>query len=221
MATVTIISYTGKPFANRIDAGRIMAEKLEYLNSKEAVILGIPRGGIIVGAEVARILGSEFDIVLTRKLGSPGNPELAIGAVSENGDVIINKILAFESGADKEYIQEEKTRQLAEISRRNKIYRRLRPRLPLKGKIAVIIDDGVATGATMQSALMAARREEPKSIIAAFPVGTRDSIAKLSEYADEIICLRLPDYFAAVGQFYLEFPQVSDEEIIKILSNYN
>ena len=90
-----------------------MAEKLEYLNSKEAVILGIPRGGIIVGAEVARILGSEFDIVLTRKLGLPGNPELAIGAVSENGDVIINKILAFESGADKEYIQEEKTRQLA------------------------------------------------------------------------------------------------------------
>ena len=217
MATITIISYSGKPFANRIDAGRIMAEKVRYLNSKDTVVLGIPRGGIIVAAEVARILGSEFDIVLTRKLGAPGNPELAIGAVSENGDVIIDKILAFEAGVDKEYIQEEKTRQLAEILRRNAIYRKLCPKVPLKGKVAIVIDDGVATGATMQSALMAVRREEPKSIITAFPVGTQDSISKLSQYADEIICLRLPDYFSAVGQFYLEFPQVSDEEIVKIL----
>ena len=219
MATITIISYSGKPFANRVDAGRAMADNLCYLKSKDTVVLGIPRGGIIVGAEVARILGSEFDIVLTRKLGAPGNPELAIGAVSENGDIILDKILAFEAGVGKEYIQEEKARQLVEILRRNKIYRKLCPKVPLKGKTAIIIDDGIATGATMQSALMAVRREEPKSVIAAFPVGTQDSITKLSQYADEIICLRLPDYFSAVGQFYLEFPQVSDEEIVKILEN--
>ncbi|MGA2774992.1 MAG: phosphoribosyltransferase family protein [Candidatus Omnitrophota bacterium] len=219
MADIRIVSHSNKPFASRVEAGRLLAEQLKYLNSEEIVVLGIPRGGIIVAAEVAGILKSKFDIILSRKLGSPCNPELAIGAVSESGEIILNDLLVSEIGVDKAYIQEEKERQLAEISRRNKIYRKVFPKVSLKDRIAVIIDDGVATGATVQSGLMAVCQEKARSIIAAFPIAAQESISKLSSYADEIICLRVPDYFASVGQFYLKFPQVSDEEVIEVLKH--
>ncbi|MFA5276713.1 MAG: phosphoribosyltransferase family protein [Candidatus Omnitrophota bacterium] len=219
MADIRIVSYSNKPFADRSEAGRLLAEQLKYLNSEDTVVLGIPRGGIIVAAVVAGILKSKFDIMLSRKLGAPGNPEFAIGAVSESGEIILNDLLVTGTGADSIYIQEEKKRQLAGISRSKKIYRNVHPKITLKGKINVIVDDGAATGATMQSALMAAHQEEAKSIIAALPVATRDCISKLERYADEIICLKLPDYFSSVGQFYLEFSQVSDEEVIELLKH--
>lgn len=221
MGALHIISHSDEPFKDRQQAGRLLAEELKLWRGKAGVVLGIPRGGIIVAQELACFLSAELDIVLSRKLGAPLNSELAIGAVAEDGQALINKALAFETGADSAYIQEESSRQLEEISRRRKLYRDVRPKADLKGKWVVVTDDGLATGATMQSALWAARKDGPAGLIAALPVAAQESLEKISDYADEIICLRLPSFFAAVGQFYLEFGQTSDEEAIKILQkNY-
>jgi predicted phosphoribosyltransferase len=221
MGITRIISYSDEPFFDRREAGQLLADELRHLSDKETVVLGIPRGGIVVAAELAEALHADLDIVLSRKLGAPGNPELAIGAVSENGKFLINEEWAFQVGANKAYIEEEKARQWKEITRRREWYRDVRPKIDLKGKVVIVTDDGIATGATMEAALWVARQEGPKSLIGAVPVGAEDSLEKLTRYADELLCMRLPEFFAAVGQFYLNFPQVTDEEVLEILKkNY-
>jgi len=181
------------------------------------LVLGIPRGGVIVAAEIARILNAELDIVLSRKLGAPDNPELAIGAIAEDGRFFLNEILAAQVGADKSYVEAQKERQWLEIKDRIKRFRVVKPKVPLKGKTVIVTDDGVATGATMQAALLALRQEKPAKLIAALPVGAREAVELLADYGDEVIALRVPDYLGAIGQFYLDFGQVSDEEVLGIL----
>jgi predicted phosphoribosyltransferase len=190
---------------------------LKYLLDEKAVILGIPRGGIIVAAEISCLLNAELDIVLSRKLGAPGNPELAIGSIGEGGKLFLNENLAWRVGPDKNYIERERTRQLAEINNRTRRFRQVKAKVYLKGKIAVVTDDGVATGATMQAALWAARQEKPKKLIAAIPVGAKESLELLVDFADEVIVLRVPEFLGSVSQFYVHFDQNSDEEVSRLL----
>jgi len=218
MGKLRILSYSGEPFADRREAGALLAGELSHLQDGNTVVLGIPRGGIVVADELAMRLGVELDIVLARKLGAPHNPELALGAVSESGDVYINQEVAGYAGADKFYIRHEQEVQAKEIKRRAEMFRRARPKIPLEGKVVILTDDGIATGATMQAALWSLRREKPKTLIAAVPVAPPDSLNRLVGDADELLCLRAPSGFAAVGQFYENFRQVEDEEVLGLLS---
>lgn len=214
-----IVSYSDKAFGDRQEAGRLLAEELKNLGlgGKDTVILGIPRGGLIVAAEIAHKLNVDLDIMLSRKIGAPANPELAIGAVSEDGSLFIDDVVAFHTGADKPYIKQEKARQMTEIARRAALFRSVRPKVSLKDKTVIVTDDGLATGSTMQAALWAIRKEEPKKIIMAIPVSPQEALARISASADETICLRIPSFFSAVGQFYRNFVQTEDEEVLEIL----
>ena len=195
----------------------MLAGELTEYAGPDTVVLGIPRGGIIVAEELARRLDADFDVIIARKLGAPMNPELAIGAVSENGQLFLDrKILAY-MGADEEYLEDEKLRQQAVIAERLERYRQILPRLPLENRIVIVTDDGVATGATMLAALHAVRTENSAKLIAALPVGPDDTLARLAKEADETICLRVPPYFGALGRFYDDFSQVDNEKIIEIL----
>lgn len=217
MEKARIISYSEEPFSGRKEAGTLLAKELIKLRLKNAVVLGIPRGGVIIAKEIAAILGADLDIVLSRKLGCPGNPELAIGAVSEDGKLFLNEKLVSELGEDKPYIEQEKLRQLALIKQRIKQYRGVLAKLSLKDRYVIVTDDGLATGATMHAALWIARQERPNRLIAALPVGPADTIQSLAQDADDVICLRAPSFFTAIGQFYLDFSQVEDEDVLEIL----
>ena len=219
MGTLRIISDSSEPFRDRIEAGRLLAGELEKINSKKTVVLGIPRGGIIVANEIALGLEAQMDVVLAHKLGAPENKELAVGAVCENGMLFVNKTIAPYVGADDRYIEREKSYQLQEISRKVQLYRSILPKISLKERITIVTDDGVATGATMQAALWAIQQEKPKKLILALPVGPEDTVTKLSEDADETICLRTPLNFEALGRFYLSFSQVDDEQLLQILEH--
>jgi predicted phosphoribosyltransferase len=218
MGTLRIISDSGKPFSNRIEAGLSLAQQLQNYRGQNAAVLGIPRGGVIIAQQLANELQGDLDIVLSHKLGAPGNPELAIGAVCEDGKLFVDQMLSSYVDADKDYIKLEKAKQLSQIALRVKLYRQVLPKLPLKARIVIVTDDGVATGATMQAALWAVRQEKPEKIIAALPVGPQDSLEKLSEDADETVCLQSPPLFSALSQFYSQFPQVEDEELLEILA---
>jgi len=207
-------------FADRHDAAAQLSGRLDVYKPRHPVILGIPRGGIVIADTIARELDTDLDVVLTRKLGAPGNPELAIGAVSENGRVFIQRAIALAVGADEDYIQAEKTRQMAEIEARRARYRSVLARVPLQGRTAVLVDDGVATGATMRASVWAAREEGAAQTIVAVPVGAPDAIDMLRHEADEVICLLVPAYFYAIGQFFLDFRQIDDQEVMNILRSY-
>lgn len=215
--SVKVIAYTDKAFKDRQEAGRLLGKELINLRGENAVVLGIPRGGVLVAKEIADMLEADLDIVLSRKIGAPGNPELAIGAVTEDGSLFIDKAIAGHVGAESSYIQEEKARQMSEIKRRVALYRGALPKVSLKGKIVIITDDGIATGATMQAALLAGRHEEPKKLIVAVPVAAQENLMRVAHYADWTLCLRIPSFFAAVGQFYLNFAQTEDEDVLGIL----
>jgi len=163
------------------------------------------------------MLSAKLDIVLSRKIGAPGNPELAIGSVGENGRLFLNEGLASRVGADKSYIESEKIRQLAEIKNRIKKCRQVKPKVSLEGQTVIVIDDGVATGATMQAALLAAGREKAKKVIAAIPVAAKESVDLLANYADELIVLRVPEFLGSISQFYESFDQTSEEEVLSAL----
>jgi len=210
-----------KPFADRREAASRISERLAEYRARHPVILGIPRGGIVIADTIANELRADLDIVLTRKLGAPGNPELAIGAVSEHGEILIDARIAKSVGANDDYIQREKARQLAEIEKRRERYRSVLPKVPLQGRTAIIVDDGVATGATMRASIWASRAEGAAEVAVATPVGATDAIEMLREEADQVICLSIPEYFYAIGQFYLDFRQVEDEEVIRILKAHS
>ncbi len=217
MGKLRIVSYSDEPFRDRQEAGQLLAHELQEWRGQGAVALGIPRGGIVVARELAQALDAELDIVLSRKLRTPGHTELAMGSVAEDGKLFLNESVIREMRVERPYIQQERTRQLAEIARRRQLVREVRPKMPLEGKVVIVTDDGVATGATFQAALWAVRQEHPKTLIAAIPVGSEESVRMLARDADETICLRAPPFFAAVGQFYMRFSQVEDEDVLAIL----
>jgi len=220
VGTVRILSNSPEPFVDRREAGRLLARQLERFRAGRPVVLGIPRGGVVIAAEIADHLGGELDIVLSRKIGAPGNPELAIAAVAEDGRLFLDERIAERVGASGAFIAREQGRQLGEIARRVALFRAVRPKVPLHGRVVIVADDGLATGATMQAALWAAHRDQPGSMIAAVPVGAVDTIERLSRSVDELVCLRAPEEFGAVGRFYRTFNQVEDEEVLAILGRH-
>lgn len=217
MGKLRIISETGEPFSDRLEAGRMLAGELRGISGEKPVVLGIPRGGVIVANEIATELVAEFDIVLSHKLGAPANPELAIGAVCEDGSVFVDSRIASYVGADEQYIDKQRQLQLDALTHRAQMYRQIRPKLSLANRLVIVTDDGVATGATMQAALWAIKQEKPQRIIAALPVGPLEIMTKLSAAADETICLRVPPFFEALSRFYLSFEQVDDRQLLDIL----
>lgn len=217
MAQLRILSRSSTPFTDREEAGRLLARELIEYREQKAVVLGIPRGGIVVAREIAQALDTETDIILARKLRTPGQEELAMGSVTENGVVFLNQEVVKALGVTEAYIQQEKAYQLTEIKRRSELIRAVQPKIPLRGRVVIVTDDGVATGSTTQAALWAVRLEQPKKLIAAMPVGPENTIRRLAEDVDEMLCLRVPPLFSAVGQFYQQFNQVEDEEVLRIL----
>lgn len=217
MARLRIISHSSEAFRDRQEVGQLLAWELRNLPGRNLVVLGIPRGGIIVARELAQTLDAELDIVLAHKLRTPGHPELAMGSLTENGKIFLNEQVVTELGISHHYIEEETAAQLTEIKRRARLVRRIHPRVPLKGKIVIVTDDGVATGATTQAAFWAVRQEKPALLVAAIPVGPEDVVRRLAEGVDEMVCLRTPRFFSAVGQFYLRFEPVDDADVLKIL----
>ncbi|MGE5594349.1 MAG: phosphoribosyltransferase [Betaproteobacteria bacterium] len=205
-------------FEDRTHAGQLLAKELARYGDRDVLVLALPRGGVPVGAKIARQLHAELDVVITRKIGAPGDPELAIGAVSGNGAVILNEGLVRVLGVPEEYIREAAARERAEIHRRSLLYRGGRPAPRVKGRTVIVVDDGIATGYTMLAALRGVRQEGPARLAAAVPVAPRDSIAKLEAEADDVVVLSTPTHFFAVGQFYEDFSQVTDEEVQAILA---
>ena len=215
---LNIVSHDDRPFEDRVEAGLLLGRELSGLRGQGAVVLGIPRGGLVVARELARQIDADLDIVLSHKLGAPGNPELAIGAVAEDGRLFLHQDLVGQLGVDSGYIEREKELQLAVLAQRTRQARLVLPRAELAGRLVIVTDDGVATGATLQAALWATRQEKPKKLIAALPVGPQETIARLAEDADEMVCLRAPYSFGAVGQFYIRFEQVEDDQVSRILT---
>jgi len=217
---IRILSTSGEPFRDREQAGMLLARELSEYRSRKAVVLGIPRGGVIVAKALAGELNAELDIVLAHKLRAPGYDELAMGSISERGDVFLNEDVVRELTVSDSDIQEEKAVQMAEIKRRSKLFRAVRPRIPLKGRVAIVTDDGVATGATTQAAIKAVRAENPAELILAVPVGSEDTLRRLAVDVDMLLCLKSPWSLMAVGQFYMHFEPVTDEEVLRVLKTY-
>ena len=205
-------------FHDRREAGQLLAQELIFLKGKkDVIVLGIPRGGVVVAAEVARAIGAPLDVYITRKIGAPYNPELAIGAIASSGDVVLDEGLIGSLGVSPEYVQDETERQRREIERRLRKYRGNRSAQELKGKTVLLVDDGIATGATTLAAIRALKKERPAELILAVPVGPPDAVARLREEVDRLVCLDTPRLFWAVGAFYEVFDQTSDEEVVRLL----
>lgn len=207
-------------FKDRQDAALQLAERLQKYKGQNPLVLGIPRGGIAVASVLARELEGELDILLTRKLRAPGNPELAMGSVDENGHIYLNESVVNILRVSDETMEEERNRQLDVIRARAESYRRIHPKIPLEGRIVIITDDGIATGATMRAAIQSARGAGPQRLAVALPVGPPDQVAALKPDVDEVECLSTPTNFMAVGQFYESFDQVKDEDVERILLDY-
>lgn len=203
-------------FRDRDDAAIQLAEQLMVYQGKNPLVLAIPRGAVPMAKIIADKLNGEMDIVLVRKLGAPGNPELAVGAVDETGWTYVTQESSF-LVHDSQYIRDEKAKQLAIMRERRNRYTPFRPPLDPQGRIVIIVDDGLATGSTMIAALHALRAKSPEQLIGAVPVAPPETLAKVALFADDIVCLEIPALFYAVGQFYQTFEQVSDEEVIALL----
>ncbi len=205
-------------FKDRTDAGQKLAKKLEYLQKEEPIILAIPRGGVVTGDVIAKMLGASLDIVVPRKIGAPHNPELAIGAVMHDGSFFPNITVIEYFDVRKDFIDEQIVEQLEEIERRLMHFRG-RKEYNLKDKTIILVDDGVATGSTVFVTIDWLKKQRPKRIILATPVGSRDTIERLSKII-EVMVLQNPETFGAVGEFYEYFDQVDDSQVIKIMQNY-
>lgn len=207
-------------FKDRQQAGRLLAEKLKrYKGREDVLVFAIPRGGVVVAKEVASFLGAKLDVIVVKKIGAPGNPELAIGAVGPKKVVYWDRNLRKAIGASKYQIRQLADQKENEREERERLLRGKRGYPNMKDKVVIIIDDGVATGATSIVAGKFAKKMGAKKIVLAAPVVARDTLSKIKRYFDEIIYLDMPEDFYAVGQFYEEFPQVSDDEVISILSS--
>lgn len=205
-------------FANRNDAGRRLAEKIRGNGINGfTTILGLPRGGVPVAAEIARLLEAPLDVLVVRKLGHPSNPELALGAIAEDGVRVLNHDLA-DSVRD---LADRMHAESLEVRKRVRRFRGGRPLPPLHGRTVILVDDGLATGASMQAAILAVRQKHPARIVVAVPVGPPEVLLSVSAAADQVICLQSPEIFAAVGEFYQEFGQVTDDEVERLLKQHS
>lgn len=207
-------------FSNREDAGRKLAEKLgKYKGKPDVVLLGLPRGGVVTANEVVKRLKLPLDIIVPRKIGAPGNPELAIGAITESGEGIFDEEIIKYVGADREYVERTVEDEKKEAQRRLKVYRGGRPPVDLREKTVILIDDGIATGSTMRAAIASVKAKKAGKIVVAVPVLARDTVKKIEKEVDELIYVDAPLFFGAVGSFYRTFDQTEDEEVIKIMKN--
>ena len=207
-------------FKDRKAAGKALAQRLAGMNLADPVVLALPRGGVPVGAEIAETLQAPLDLVLVRKIGVPYQPELAAAAVVDGGDaeIVVNDEVMRLAGITDEYIQAEAKTELLEIERRRHIYLEGRPRVPIENRTLILVDDGIATGASIRAAIAALRRKNPKKLIVAVPVAPLDTVAKLGSSVDEVICLETPDPFYAIGMHYDDFHQVPDDEVIELMN---
>jgi putative phosphoribosyl transferase len=205
-------------FANREHAARMLAERLAPYCGSNPLILAIPRGAVPMASTIAEALGGELDVVLVHKLGAPGNPEFAIGSVDESGGLYLADYVAG-LGIGQDYVEEEKQAQLAVLRERRAQYTPVRPPIDPAGRTAIVVDDGVATGSTMIAALRAVRAKRPVRLVAAMAVAPPDTVQRIENEADEVVCLYVPSSFYAVGQFFDEFDQVSDAEVIATLGS--
>ncbi len=205
-------------FLDRRDAGSKLASKLlKYKDNKDVLVLALPRGGVVTGYEVARALGVPLDVLIVRKIGVPWQPELAAGALSETGALVINKLVVSGYRISKEFLEKEVSRQKEEISRRIELYRNGKGIAGLEDKIIILIDDGVATGATMKAAVETLREAKIGKLVVALPVSPADTAEELRRMSDEFVCIETHDDFLAVGNYYQDFTQVSDEEVVDLL----
>jgi len=210
------------PFRNRSEAGVKLAQLLLAYKDQQPAVLALPRGGVPVAAEVARALGAPLDLILVRKIGVPFQPELAMGAVVDGADPIVvrNEDVIRLSGVSGDEFKAVCERELAEIERRRQRYLGDRARVEVAGRTAIVIDDGVATGATTRAALRATRARNPKKLVLAVPVAPTDSLAELRQEADDVVCVENHDMFGAIGLYYRDFRQIADEEVIEILRRF-
>lgn len=208
-------------FADRDEAGLLLAEQLAGMDLAAPLVLALPRGGVPVAAQIARRLDAPLDVAFVRKLGAPGEPELAIGAVGDGDapEIVLNARLVEERGVSEQFITSAAARELAAIEQRRRNYADVRPEVARSGRTVIVVDDGVATGMTMQAALRSVRRQHPVRLLVAVPVASRDALAMLRQEADDVVCLSAPRRFGSVGSFYLTFEQVSDDDVVMLLKD--
>lgn len=205
-------------FKDRNEAGRKLGQAISKKGYKaKPVVLAIPRGGVVVGYQVAQELGCPLDIIVPRKIGAPHDPEYAIGAVAQDGSMVLDQKVVQSLGISSSYLEEEKKREIQEIERRMRMYRKNLAEPQIEGKTAIIVDDGIATGSTIKAAIISVKKKNPALLVVAVPVSSPDSVAEIKPLVDDMVVLATPSYFAAVGQFYQDFGQTSDEEVIGLL----
>ncbi len=214
--------YETNPYADRAQAGKALAEKLLRFSGERPVVVGLPRGGVVIAAEISKRLKCDLDVIIAGKLRAPYNPELAIGAVTEDGHVYLNRAVVRGLRIKDDYIEEEKKERLKTITGRLDLYRKIKKKVPLKDRTVIIADDGLATGSTMISAIQAAKAEGARKIIVAVPGGPEDTVELIKELSEvtEVICPFIPAAFYAVSQLYSEFGQVEDQEVVRILKEF-
>jgi putative phosphoribosyl transferase len=209
-----------QPFRDRIEAGELLADSLEpYRDRDDVIVLALPRGGVPVAAEIARRLHVPFDVFVVRKLGVPGHEELAMGAIASGGVRLVNDEVVVPLGIPPHVIDSVARSEQIELARREELYRGTREPIGLTGKTVILVDDGLATGSTMRAAVMAVRQQQPARIVVAVPVGARETCAGLAREADDVVCVRTPDPFVAVGLWYRDFTPTSDSEVRALLGN--
>ena len=207
-------------FKSRDETGGLLAEKLLALQLSSPIVIAIPRGGVVIGCEIAKRIGAELDIITPKKIPAPQNPELAIGAVMHDGSFFLNEEVAAASSASEAYIENAKESARNESARRLSVYRGARAPPALGGRAVVLADDGIATGSTMEVAIKWAKEQNAKRIVVAVPVIPTSILAKLKKYVDDVVYVEATESFFAIGQFYKIFEQVSDEEVIRMLHDY-
>lgn len=205
-------------FKDRIEAGKLLAEKLKQYRGKDVLVLAIPRGGAIIGYEIAKALQCELDVITPRKLKDKYNPELAVGAVMHDGSIYLNQNIIKIRGLDEQYLKQEEKAELEESKRRFEKYRSGRPYPKIENRVVILADDGIATGATIMSASRYLKENKAKRIVVATPVIPNDTLAELKAEIDHIIYLEVPLVFFAIGQFYEDFEQVDDQLVVKMLT---
>jgi putative phosphoribosyl transferase len=207
-------------FKDRKDAGTQLAESLkEYIGQENMLVLALPRGGIVTGVEIANRLRAPLDVLIVRKIGHPWQPELAVGAISETGSIVYNEDVVASVGVTKDYLRGEAARQREEIARRQQLYRSGQKLVNLRGKTVILVDDGVATGATMKAAVETLNREQVRKLVVAVPVAPPYTAAELQRMVDVFVCLAIPEDFMSVGGCYEDFPQVTDTDVVKLLED--
>lgn len=210
-------AFRGQRFRDRLHTGELLAAALMEYSGRNPIVLGLPRGGVVVAAEVARALDAELGVIIIRKIGAPSQPELAVGAVADNGALVLNEEVVAELGISDDYIESERRRQLDEIRRRLEEYGASRLHGELAGRTVIVVDDGAATGASMKVAILAIREERPAEIVAALPVAPPETAAEIERLGATTVCLLTPPNLVAVGLWYEAFEQVTDDEVRELL----